>query len=299
MLLEIATAACGALLLRQHARRLPVAIGEECHHKLNVVVTGSSRGLGLAMATEFVQRGDSVVISGRNAASVSAARDALLPLATVHPKQTVVACVCDVSKAEDCTRLAEVACTQLGSVDIWVNNAGVSQHPKEPLASTPPSTIAEVISTNLLGAIFGTRAAMLAMRAGGGTIFTLDGSGSRGNATPNSLAYGASKAALPQLAKTLAAETRATDVRVHLASPGMVTTDLLLRDAKPSALSIFNILAESPTTVAKWLVPRVRATHLTERPSGEYLKFLTPQGVAWRFATAPWRKNRLVEVPTS
>lgn len=335
MLIEaVATAASligGSLLWKQRVRRQVLERGMESHHHLCVVITGSSRGLGLAMAKEFLARGDSVVVSGRNAATLSAAREILLPLATASG-QTVVSCVCDVSKAEDCETLARTASKELGKIDVWINNAGMTQHPKAPLASTPPTTIYEVLSTNLLGAIFGCRAAITAMgdQARGGTIFTMDGAGSRGNGTPNSLAYGASKAALPQLAKTLATETKGSmvrtsshtvdallslhysvvltswrvhvcvlQVRTHLASPGMVTTDLLMREAKPSALKIFNILAETPETVAGWLVPRMRAAHLSERPSGEYLKYLTPPSVVWRFATAPWRRDRLVKVPVS
>ena len=133
----------------------------------------------------------------------------------------------------------------------------------------------------------------------GGTVFNMDGSGSRGNPTPNSVAYGASKAALPQLAKSLARETRGTGVRVHLASPGMVTTYLLLRDASPSSLKVFNILADHPETTAAWLVPRMRAAHIDALPSGLYIRYLTTLSAMGRFATAPWRRDRLVKVPAS
>lgn len=75
----------------------------------------------------------------------------------------------------------------------------------------------------------------------------------------------------------------------------MVVTDLLLSSSTgKGALKIFNILAERPETTAAWLVPRMRGA--ISKPSGEYLKFLTPTGVAWRFATAPWRRNRLIHV---
>ena len=131
----------------------------------------------------------------------------------------------------------------------------------------------------------------------GGAIFNMDGTGSRGNPTTNSAAYGASKAALPQLGKSLSRETKGTKVRVHTASPGMVMTDLLTRDATPSALKIFNILAEKPETTAAWLAPRMRAAaHAADGSSGMYLRFLTPLSVGWRLATAPWRRDRLVTV---
>ena len=294
-----ASAVVGAVVTWRR-RRATLAVGEERRHQLCVVVTGSTRGLGFALAKEFVQHGDSVVVNGRSASSVEAAKASLLPYATEKGQQ-VLGCVCDVADATQCDALASKAQAGLGKIDLWVNNAGMTQHPKAPLAQTPPSTVVEVVSANLLGTIFGCRAAIGAMstQPTGGTIFNMDGSGSRGNATASSLAYGASKAALPQISKTLASETRGTAVRCHLASPGMVTTELLLRDANARALRIFNILAEPPETVARWLVPRMRAAHVQQTPSGLYLRFLTPPSVVWRFATAAWRKDRLIKVPAT
>lgn len=63
----------------------------------------------------------------------------------------------------------------------------------------------------------------------GGKVFLIDGAGSRGTATANSATYGATKAAMPQLLRSLAAELKGSPVSVHLASPGMVATDLLLK----------------------------------------------------------------------
>ena len=63
----------------------------------------------------------------------------------------------------------------------------------------------------------------------GGKVLLIDGAGSRGTATANSATYGATKAAMPQLLRSLAAELKGSPVSVHLASPGMVATDLLLK----------------------------------------------------------------------
>ena len=162
MLLEMGVASAaglvgGAWLVRRS--RVPLQPQQQRSYSLGVVVTGSTRGLGLAMAEEFVRHGDSVVVSGRHAASVDAARHSLLPLATAEGQQ-VVGCVCDVSSASACTELARTAQASLGRVDLWVNNAGTTQHPKQPLASTPASVVEEVVTTNLLGTIFGCRAAI-------------------------------------------------------------------------------------------------------------------------------------------
>ena len=274
---------------------------------LGVVITGGTRGFGFAMAKEFVKLNDRVMVCGRDAESV---KSAVAKLRAVNPRATVRGMAVDVSDSNSVESLAEHAVKELGSVELWVNNAGRSQSKKSKLRDTPADMIEGVIRTNLLGTIYGCRAALRAVgqpQSGesgdlGGSlhIFNVDGQGSTGGATPNNLAYGASKAAIPQLTKTLARESPA-NVGVHCISPGMVTTELLMTPdnrQKPSTLKIFNILAEEPETVAAWMVPRLRgiATAPLVPQKSEYIRYLTAPGVAYRFATAASRKNRLFEV---
>ena len=61
-------------------------------------------------------------------------------------------------------RLAQQACDQLGSIDIWVNNAGQSQSPRTALTATPASTVQQIVGTNLVGALLGSQAAMAVMQ---------------------------------------------------------------------------------------------------------------------------------------
>ena len=103
----------------------------------------------------------------------------------------------------------------------------------------------------------------------GGRIFLIDGAGARGTATAKSATYGATKAAMPQLMRSLAAEAKQSKVSLHLASPGMVATGLLLHGvSNPRAAKIVNILAEDSGVVAKWLVPRMRGV----TGNGKYFK---------------------------
>lgn len=106
--------------------------------------------------------GDEVVIASRNA---SACETAAAKLQQQHPQGTVLQHSCDVSQPEDVQQLAAFARQQLGQIDIWVNNAGVSQLPKAPLADTSVEEIQQVISTNMLGALLGSKAAMQTMNA--------------------------------------------------------------------------------------------------------------------------------------
>lgn len=307
-LLELASAATAVAGLALWRRNTNSLRPDTEKRSLGIVITGSTKGLGLAMAREFLACGDSVVVNGRSAAAVETAKLELQPFC--KSGQKLIGVVADVSTADGCETLGSGAQASLGRIDLWINNAGAGQQPKAPLTETPAETIETVLRANLHGALFGCRAALSLMLQQPGhapcAIFNMDGSGSRGNATPNAAAYGASKAALPQLAKSVAREIQsAPHVSIHTASPGMVVTELLLNSANAGpkcegpvdkrALKAINILAEQPQTTASWLVPRMRGA--LGRPSGEYIRYLTASSAAWRFLTARSRTNRHVEVP--
>eukprot|EP00466_Bigelowiella_natans_P004409 jgi/Bigna1/69740/fgenesh1_pg.9_\ len=246
---------------------------------LGVVISGSTRGFGYAMANSFLEYGDRVVVSGRKTDDVKRVVAELRSKFASDPPR-VFGCSCDVRDPDSVEFLAQESSRHLGHIDVWVNNAGVSQSPKAAIFETPVEDIRSIVETNLLGTFYGSRAAMSVMKTNSkegkrgmnGHIFNVDGSGSRGNRTPGSAAYGASKAAIPQLTSSLSAEGQKSDVKVgvHVISPGMVTTDLLLgnkfnekkkkgnKAQDLQALKIFNILAEKPETAADWVVPRMR-----------------------------------------
>lgn len=259
---------------------------------LNVIITGSTRGIGLALAKEFLALGDNVVISSRRAALVD---EVVADLTGQFPKAKVVGCAADVTSEDSLCALAAFGKQHLGGIDIWINNAGVTQTYKTPVHKTPESVLRAVVDTNLVGTLLGCKVAINAMLEEPqrkGHVFNMDGAGANGMSTPNFAVYGATKAALPQLMKSLVKETAGTNVGIHTLSPGMVLTDLLMSgNREPRVLKVFNILAERPRTVAQWLVPRIRAAS----GSGLYIKFLTAVGAAWRFATFFRRKNRFFD----
>lgn len=113
----------------------------------------------------------------------------------------------------------------------------------------------------------------------GGHIFNMDGAGADGNPTPRFAAYGATKRSLAQFTKSLQAELKQANIQnvvVHNISPGMVTTDLLMSGSDTRQAKFFiNVLAETPDTVAKYLVPRVRKIVEENKNSSTYPRFLT------------------------
>jgi chlorophyll(ide) b reductase len=287
--------------------------------RLRVVVTGSSRGLGAALAARFLEAGDHVVISGRDPVALAALADALRANFTRHGGRLTTH-TCDVTDAAQVDALASFACKSLGGIDVWVNNAGVSQGERAPLDETPPAVLAAVLNTNVLGVLLGTAAAVRAMRrqASGGAVFNVDGAGAGGWGTPFSAVYGVTKAALPQLSRSAGGELAGTGVGVHTVSPGMVITDLLLRKRGATAAldrgaaaggggrtglataphltrgtrRLFNILAERPDTVAAWLVPRMRGIAAEGMLRVRRARLALPaadegRGAAWDAAAGP------------
>lgn len=217
----------------------------------NVVVTGSTQGTGLALARKLLSLGDSVVVCSRTASRVSAV---VAELGAAFPNAKVVGTTVDVSDAASVDALMAFAKAQLGSVDIVLNNAGVSQSPLQPLADTPVATIESIVSTNVLGTLLCTRAAIRAAadQPDGVHIFNMEGAGSRRlMATPRFATYGFSKAGMVQLRNSLVKELKGSNVGVHNMSPGMVITDLLVNEGTKSAGAFwfFNVLAERPDTV--------------------------------------------------
>lgn len=103
-----------------------------------------------------------MVIASRNEL---ACESATAELQQQHPQGTVWQTSCDVSQIDDIQQLAAFAQQKLGRIDIWVNNAGVSQIPKASLADTAAEQIQQIVSTNMLGALLGSKVALQTMNA--------------------------------------------------------------------------------------------------------------------------------------
>ncbi|XP_047974437.1 probable chlorophyll(ide) b reductase NYC1, chloroplastic [Salvia hispanica] len=267
----------------------------------NVVITGSTRGLGKALAREFILSGDRVIVTSRSAESV----DKTVKELSENLKQVivvtggssrkhlrhakVVGIPCDVSNPEDVSKLANFAVNELGSVDIWVNNAGTNKGFR-PLLQFSDEDIQQIVSTNLVGSILCTREALRIMgsQRNGGHIFNMDGAGSGGSSTPLTAVYGSTKCGLRQLQSSLLKESKKSKVGVHTASPGMVLTDLLLSGASVKNKQMFNIICELPETVARTLVPRMRVV----KGNGKAINYLTPPRILLALVTAWLRRAR-------
>jgi len=184
-----------------------------------VLVSGASRGIGLAIARGFAERGAQVVITGREAETIEAAARQICP-----PGGTVVGRVCDVADTAAGRRLVDEVVERFGRIDTLVNCAGVNKRMR---AEEYTEDVYDYITnTNIRGAFFLSLAAGRHMiGAGRGCQINVDSINSR---TPlNRVAvYAMSKAAMSQMTRCLAMEWGPYGVRVNAIGPGFTLTDL-------------------------------------------------------------------------
>ena len=256
---------------------------------MNVVITGSSKGIGYALAKEFVKQKYSVVISSRK---IEYIEKAVEQIRKKYPSSNIFGTVCDVSKSEDIKKLAKFALEKLESMDIWINNAGTTAGRYEHLVNFSDNELKQIVDTNLFGTLHGCKIALEHMKQQGkGHIFNVTGLGAKGNASANLAAYGATKCAIYQLTKSLAKENKNTGVGIHVLQPGMTLTDLFLNNISPEAGKIFNILGDTPENVSEFLVRKIRKI----KGTGKSIDYLTTTKALWKFMTARSRKNRFFD----
>jgi NAD(P)-dependent dehydrogenase (short-subunit alcohol dehydrogenase family) len=174
------------------------------------LVTGASRGIGLAVADELRAAGAHTVRLARSLSDGAADRETTLR--------------CDVTRPEEVERVVRVIQADLGVPDIVVNNAGVFF--VKPLGDTTAADFLQSVATNLTGPFLVAQALVPAMmRRGSGHLVTI-GSSSDHIAYPGNSAYAASKHGVRGLHEVIAAELAGTGVRTTLVSPGAVNTEM-------------------------------------------------------------------------
>lgn len=249
-----------------------------------IVITGSTKGLGLALARGFRDRGHHVVVTGRTQSAVDAAAASLGE--TSGPGKILSRAI-DVTDPDAAAGLWDFAVAELGHVNMWVNNAGVA-HTTKPISETSPDAVRAMVTTNMLGTIFGAQAAVRGMTAqGGGKIFNVLGGGSDGKIRANMGVYGATKRGLDMFTRALVKEVAGTGVTVGQIRPGILITEGWLREAADDPASvqsqrrILNILTDHVDDVA----PELAARMLASTKNGDEIAWLTTARLTKRFMT--------------
>ena len=184
------------------------------------VVTGSSRGIGRAVAEGMAGAGAAVTVNGRNPESTQAVAGAI---AAAGGKSLAVPA--DVGKVADIDRLIKSTVATFGRLDILVNSAGISPHYK-PAETMTEAEWDEVIAVNLKGVFLCCQAAgrvMIPQKSG--RIINISSIGGQ-VALPRLVAYCAAKGGIDQLTRVLAVEWAPHHILVNAISPGYIDTDL-------------------------------------------------------------------------
>lgn len=184
------------------------------------IVTGASRGIGRAIAERLSDAGAAVVLTGRGAAGVEAAAQAI---AAGGGRAAGVAA--DQGDASAWSRVVETALSRFGGLDILVANAGIAD--PVPIADMSLARFRAVNRTNLRGCFLGLRAVaeVMVQRGRGGSI-VLIGSIVGKVGVPGHGAYAAAKDGVRLMAKAAALELGERAIRVNSVHPGMVRTDM-------------------------------------------------------------------------
>ena len=235
-----------------------------------VLVTGGSRGIGLAIANAFAAEGDRVAVCAR--------RD---PGNLPHPFFQA-----DLREADSCQALVREVVDRFGALDILVNNAGGS--PPAEAATMSPRFSEKIIRLNLLAPLWLSQAANAVMQSqdGGGVIIQVASvSGLR--ASPGTAAYGAAKSGLLSLTRSLAVEW-APAVRVVAISPGLVATEgaeehygdmsAIAATVPQGRFATPSDVAEATIFLASRQASYATGANLVLDGGGEWPAFLRPRG---------------------
>ena len=226
------------------------------------IVTGSSKGIGYAIAEALVRAGASVTVSARSAEEVSAAAARLNALG----KGRAQGVPCDVRRPEAVARLIRLTVAEFGGLDILVNNAGVGHF--GPVADLTIERWLQTIETNLSGVFYCCREAIPELRRrGGGWIINI-GSLAGKNPMAGGTAYNASKFGLVGFSEALLLDVRHDNIRVSCLMPGSVATQF--NDHTPNDADAWKIQPEDIAGVVLSLleVPaRAMPSRVEIRPS--------------------------------
>lgn len=215
-----------------------------------VVVTGGSDGIGKALVEELLNNGAKVVTCGRN-------HDKLYQLQTRYPGKPFLALAADVSSEFDCKTLIEKTVSTFGTIDILINNAGISM--RALFQDTSLDTMRQVMDINFWGAVYCTWYALPYIIENKGTVAGISSiAGYRG--LPGRSGYSASKHALNGWLEALRTELLDTGVNVTWVSPGFTQSNIrnvaLNSEAKPQG--------ESPLDESKLMSSTECAHHILD-----------------------------------
>jgi short-subunit dehydrogenase len=201
------------------------------------------------------------VISGRQQNSVEIAVERIKK---EFSTAEIAGFACDVSEYGQLEKLWEQSVEKFGPVDIWINNAGISNTQNSPW-NLPSDEIECVVKTNMLGEMFGSKVAICGfLKQGYGALYNMEGMGAQGSRKVKGLSiYGATKAGLRYFNDSIISEIDSKEVIIGAIQPGMMLTEMVTgqylnrREEWEKVKGIFAVISEEPKVVAEWLADRI------------------------------------------
>jgi short-subunit dehydrogenase len=251
---------------------------------LTIVITGSSKGIGFALAKIFLENGHQVIIN----ASMQSSMDVAISKFSAFQKHCLFI-VKDVRDEDFGDYVFDKAISSFKKVDIWINNAGIPQDYKS-IADIEFSEIKQIMFVNLMATMQISKQVFKKMNQQGfGSIYSMEGFGSDGRKGDKMGIYGTSKIALSYFTESYAMENRFSPVKIGRLSPGMVATDFLKlpyqtanAKEKQTIRKIYNLLGSDADTVALFFYKQL----LKPTKQNCHIRYLTTLRILEKLARA-------------
>ena len=260
-----------------------------------IAITGSTRGIGLGLAREFLKLGCNVIVCGRGEAGVRKAHEELSQIAD---SSRFLAQTCDVTSYEDVQNLWNNGVEQFGKIDVFINNAGTTTRPVK-FHEIPFEEFEKTIDVKLLGCFYATHIAINGMleQSNGGQIYFMEGMGGKDEVQEGMTTLGATNRAIVYMVKSLVKEYKDSTLLFCRIRPGINITEHLLKGVKymdkerwEKSKKILNILGDKPETTTPYLAEKI----LENRKNGGLIAWLSTPEITKRFLTAPFNKRDLM-----
>lgn len=186
------------------------------------MVTGGTRGIGYAIVKKYLENGANVALCGSRQETVD---KAIAKLKEENPEYQVIGLYPDLQKPEEVEKAITTVKKTFGTLDIMVNNAGVSA--RESIYDYKPEDFAKTMSLNVNAVFNCAQAAAKIMKEQGGGVILNTSSMVSIYGQPSGVAYPASKFAVNGLTKSLARELAKDNIRVNAVAPGITRTDMV------------------------------------------------------------------------
>ena len=185
------------------------------------IVTGGTRGIGLAIVRTFLKNGANVALFGSRSETVG---KALKDLKEENPNWSVIGMAPDIAKYDEMKAAVDEVVAKFGALDIMVNNAGISA--REPLCDYTPESFQHIMDLNVTAVFNGCKAAETVMKGRGGSIINTSSMVSL-YGQPSGVGYPTSKFAVNGMTRSLARELGREGIRVNAIAPGVTRTDMV------------------------------------------------------------------------